>query len=167
MTNNKINDKTKALEKESNITLISTLVVMCSFFVLLYVQNLMTVDFIRAQGVLLAVESLYAIAGVAALVVGIVRKQKYFFEYAAFFLIMAVGYYFLKNGAAGIPGLIRESGNTITVSPLAEKISRIFQSKYIILALWGVNVLYGILTITLHTAKYTKIKKSKSEKTSI
>ena len=137
---------------------------MCSFFVLLYVQNLLTVDFVRAQSVLLCIEILYAAVGVVALVLGIKCKQKYFFEYTAFFLIMAVGYYLLKNGAYGIPGLIKESGNVITVSPFAEKVSKILQSKYIILALWGVNVLYGILTITLHTVKYSKIKNGKSKK---
>jgi len=156
--NNIINDKTKALEKESNITLVSTVVAICSFFVLFYVQNLLTVDFMRAQGVLLFIEILYTVVGVAALVAGIVRKQKYFFEYTAFFLIMAVGYYLLKNGAAGIPGLVRESGNSFTISPFAMTVSRILQSKYIILGLWAVNVLYGIFTITLHTVKYTKIK---------
>ncbi len=165
MTN--ISEKNRALEKESNITLISTAVVICSFFVLLYVQNLITVDFIKAQGVLLFTEIAFALVGVATLVLGIICKKKYFFEYTAFFLIMALGYYFLKNGASGIPGLVKNSADgTIIISEFAMKISKVFQSKYIILGLWAINVVYGILTITLHTVKYSKIRKGGSAKKS-
>lgn len=166
MTNKNISEKTKALEKESNITLISTAVVICSFFILLYIQNLITVDFIKAQGVLLFAEAAFAVLGVVALAVGIIRKEKYFFEYTAFFLILALGYYFLKNGASGIPGLIKDADGMVTISEFAMKVSKIFQSKYIILGLWAINVVYGILTITLHTVKYSKIRKGSSGKKS-
>ena len=157
---NVTNAKRAALEKESNITLISTVVVMCSFFILLYIQNLLSVDYLKAQSILTFIEILFTAIGVITAVFAIIRKQKSLFEYTVFFLVTAIGYYLLKNGAAGIPGLIDQSANTITISPFADKVGRILQGKYIIFTLWAINVAYGILTITFHTVKYTKIKKS-------
>ena len=152
--------KRRALERESNITLVSTIVIICSFFILLYIQNLLSVNFTRAQSILTVIEVLFAGIGIATAVVAIVRKQKYLFEYTVFFLVTALGYYLLKNGASGIPGLVSEKAGVITISPMAETVGKILQSKYIILSLWGVNVIYAIFTITLHTVNYSKIKKS-------
>ena len=157
---NKINEKTRALERESNITLISTSVVIFSFILLLFVQNQVSVNVVAAQSFLLFVEIAYALLALATCVIALVKKKFFLFEYTAFFLIMALGYYIIKNGALGIIDPFYEFGDPIpaTRSSFEMFLINILQTKYVIVALWGINVLYAILTITLHTVKYTKIK---------
>lgn len=159
-TKNKISEKAMILERESNITLISASLAILSFFVLLYIQTTVTTNAAEAQFPL-------AITGVSYLVVAMItamlsafKKKAYFLEYTAFCAVMAVGYYLLKNGASGIPFVYQESAKSITISPLGMKLASILKTNYIIYALWGINVLYCILTVTLHTVKYNKIKKS-------
>lgn len=155
---NRTFNKTKALEQESNITLISTSVAILSFFVLLYVHSAITTNFIAAQTTLNFIEVFLLVGAIVTAGIAIWKKKYFLFEYTAFCLVMAIGYYFLENGASGIPFLFTEKNGTFTVSPIAMKLSAILRTNYIIYGLWAVNVLYCILTIVLHTVKYTKIK---------
>ncbi len=157
-------DKLKSMEKETNITLISTAVSIISFFILLYSQNLLKTNAIRAQSFLTVIEAIYAISAVVVAVVAIVKKKNWLWEYAVFGIIMAAGFYLMHHGVSGIPFLVKESEGTITISPLAQKLSAIIQTNYMIYALWAANVLYCIFTIVLHSVKYNKIKKIKVAK---
>lgn len=151
-------NKAKALEQESNITLISTSAAILSFFVLLYVHNAITTNFIAAQTLINVLEIILLATSVVTAAIAIWKKKYFLFEYTAFCLVMAVGYYLLENGASGIPFLFSEKDGTFTVSSFAMKLANILKTNYIIYGLWAVNVLYCIATIVLHTVKYTKIK---------
>ncbi len=151
-------DKTKALEQESNITLISTSVAILSFFVLLYVHNAITTNFLSAQSFLNVLEILLLAAAAVTAGFAIWKKKYFLFEYTAFCLVMSIGYYFLENGASGIPFLFSEKDGVFTVTPLGMSLSKILRTTYIIYGLWAVNLIYCIATIVLHTVKYTKIK---------
>ncbi len=157
-------DKIKSMEKETNITLISTAVSIISFFLLLYAQSLLKTNAIAAMSFLTAIEIIYSVSAVAVAVTAIVKKQKWLWEYAIFGVVMAVGYYLMHHGVSGIPFIYKESGTTVTISPIAQKLSAIIKTNYIIYALWAVNVVYCILTIVLHSVKYNKIKKTKVDK---
>lgn len=151
-------NKTKALEQESNITLISTSVAILSFFVLLYVHNAITTNFLSAQSFINVLEIALLAIGVVTAGFAIWQKKYFLFEYTAFCLVMAIGYYFLENGASGIPFLFSEKDGVFTVSALGMTLAKILRTTYIIYGLWAVNVIYCIATIVLHTVKYTKIK---------
>lgn len=151
--------KARALERESNITLVSTSVAIVSFFLMLYIHNAVTTNFVAATGMLTVIEILFLVASVACAAVAIWKKKAFLWEYVAFCLIMAIGYYFLQHGVSGIPGMVSEGDGTFTVRPIAVKLSTIITTKNVIYGLWAVNVLYCVLTIVLHSVKYTKIKK--------
>lgn len=157
-------EKLKSMEKETNITLISTSVSIISFFLLLYAQNLLKTNAIRAMSFLTVIEIIYAVSAIAVAVVAIAKKKSWLWEYAIFGIIMAIGYYLMHHGVSGIPFIYKESGTTVTISPLAQKLSKIIKTNYIIYALWAVNVVYCVLTIVLHSVKYNKIKKIKVDK---
>lgn len=157
-------DKLKSMEKETNITLISTAVSIISFFILLYSQNLLKTNAVRAQSFLTAIEIIYALSAVTVTLVAIMNKKNWLWEYVAFTAVMAVGFYLMHHGVAGIPFLVKETGDTFTISPLAMKLSKIIQTNYVIYALWAVNVIYCVLAIVLHSVKYNKIKKIKVDK---
>ena len=70
----------------------------------------------------------------------------------------------MHHGVSGIPGLIKESGSTFTVSPLAVKLSGIITTANVTYALWAINVIYCVLSIALHSVRYSKIKKIKVDK---
>ena len=158
-------DKIKAMEKESNITLVSTAVAIVSFFFLLYAQNLTKTNAIVAQKFLTAIEILYLASAVGVILFAVIKKKSWLWEYAIFGIVMALGYYLMHHGVSGIPFLIKESGNTISISPFAVKLSKIIRTDYITYALWAINVLYCVLSIALHSIRYNKIKKTKVEKT--
>ena len=158
-------DKLKAMERESNITLISTAVAIVSFFLLLYAQNLTKTNTIASQKFLTIIEWVYLIAAVGTGALAIIKKKAWLCEYAAFCIVMSLGYYLMENGVAGIPFLVKESAGTFTVSPLAVKLSKIIRTDYITYALWAINVIYCVLSIALHSVKYNKIKKLKVDKT--
>ncbi len=157
-------DKLKSLEKETNITLVSTAVSIISFFLLLYAQNMLKTSAIRAMSFLTAIEIIYFVLAVGVGVFAVVKKQGWLWEYAIFGLVMAIGYYLMHHGVSGIPFIYRETHGTVTISPIAQKLSKIIQTNYIIYALWAINVVYCILTIVLHSVKYNKIKKIKIAK---
>lgn len=157
-------EKLKSMEKETNITLISTSVSIISFFLLLYAQNLLKTNAIRAMSFLTVIEIIYAVSAIAVAVVAIAGKKSWLWEYAIFGIIMAIGYYLMHHGVSGIPFIYKESGTSVTISPLAQKLSTIIKTNYIIYALWAVNVVYCVLTIVLHSVKYNKIKKIKVDK---
>ncbi|MDY3304854.1 MAG: hypothetical protein SOW78_11390 [Clostridia bacterium] len=160
---NKISEKTQILERESNITLVSATIAILSFFVLLYIQTLVTTNVAEAQLPLAITEITYLVLAMAAAMISAFKRKKYLLEYTAFCVVMAIGYYLLKNGASGIPFVYKESANSITISPMGAKLAGILKTNYIIYALWGINVLYCILTISLHTVKYNKIKNSSAK----
>ena len=157
-------DKLKSMEKETNITLISTAVSIISFFILLYSQNLLKTNAVRAQSFLTAIEIIYAISAVTVTLVALMNKKNWLWEYVAFTAVMAVGFYLMHHGVSGIPFLVKDTGDTFTISPLAMKLSKIIQTNYVIYALWAINVIYCVLTIVLHSVKYNKIKKIKVDK---
>lgn len=157
-------DKLKSMEKETNITLFSTAVSIISFFMLLYSQNLLKTNAVRAQSFLTAVEIIYALSAVTFTLTAIFKKKNWLWEYVAFTAVMAVGFYLMHHGVAGIPFLVKDTGDTFKVSPLAVKLSKIIQTNYVIYALWAVNVIYCVLTIVFHSVKYNKIKKIKVDK---
>lgn len=150
--------KARALERESNITLVSTSVAIVSFFLMLYIHNAVTTNFVAATGMITVIEILFLVAAVACAVVAIWKKKTFLWEYVAFCLIMAIGYHLIP-GVSGIPGMVSEGDGTFTVRPIAVKLSTIITTKNVIYGLWAVNVLYCVLTIVLHSVKYTKIKK--------
>ena len=157
-------DKLKSMEKETNITLISTAVSIISFFILLYSQNLLKTNAVRAQSFLTAIEIIYAISAVTVTLVALMNKKNWLWEYVAFTAVMAVGFYLMHHGVSGIPFLVKDTGDTFTISHLAMKLSKIIQTNYVIYALWAINVIYCVLTIVLHSVKYNKIKKIKVDK---
>lgn len=152
-------NKARALERESNITLISTSVAIISFFLLIYVHTSITTNFVAASQFLTVAEVLIALVSVGCGVVALWKKKSFLWEYAIFGIILVVSYYLLQNGVAGIPFLVKETADTFTVSPLAMKLSVILNSKYIIYFLWAVNVMYCVYAIVFHSLKYSKIKK--------
>lgn len=84
-------EKLKSMEKETNITLISTSVSIISFFLLLYAQNLLKTNAIRAMSFLTVIEIIYAVSAIAVAVVAIAKKKSWLWEYAIFGIIMAIG----------------------------------------------------------------------------
>ena len=155
----KVNNKAKALERESNITLISVMVIIVSFFLLVYVNSAFKTNYVAALGVINVVSVLFVIAAVVCVVFAVWKKKMFLLEYAVFALILAVLYYLLPRGASGIPGLYEEKDGMFTVSDFAMKVANILSSQNITYSLWGVNVLYCIYTIVFHSVRYTKIKK--------
>ncbi len=152
-------NKAKALERESNITLISVMVIIVSFFLLLYIHSAFKTNYTTALGIINVITVLFVIAAVLCIVFALWKKKNFLWEYAVFALVIAVLYYLLPRGASAIPGLIQEKDGMVIISDFASKIAKILTSQYIIYALWGVNVLYCIFTIVFHSARYTKIKK--------
>lgn len=152
-------NKSKALERESNITLISVMVIIVSFFLLLYVHSAFKTNYTVALGIINAVDILFVLAAIVCGVFAVWKKKTFLWEYAVFALVLAICYYFLPRGVSGIPGLMSEKDGVLTVSAIAEKLSKVITSQNITYALWGVNVLYCIFTIVFHSARYTKIKK--------
>ena len=130
------NDKIKAMEKESNITLVSTAVAIVSFFFLLYAQNLTKTNAIVAQKFLTAIEILYLASAVGVILFAVIKKKSWLWEYAIFGIVMALGYYLMHHGVSGIPFLIKEAkrmekeypdetydqGPTLAVHELAKKL---------------------------------------------
>ena len=157
-------DKIKAMEKESNITLVSTAIAIVSFFLLLYAQNIYATNVKVGYKFITAIEIIYLALAVVSAGVAVFSKKSWFWEYAAFGIVMAIGYYLMHHGVSGIPFLVKESGNTFSVSPIAVKLSKILRTDYITYALWAVNVLYCVLSIALHSIRYNKIKKLKVDK---
>lgn len=152
-------NKAKALETESNLTLVSATVAIVSFFLMLYVHNAVTTNFIKAQSFLSIIQFVLLVTAVGIAFVAVWKKHTFLWEYAAVALVLCTGYYFLENGASGIPGLVSDANGTFTVSETAVLLSKIINTKTVIYALWAFNVLYCVLTIVFHSAKYTKIKK--------
>ena len=159
-TKSKISEKTLALERESNITLISTAVMMCSIFLLFYVQNLMKTDYLSFMSFTPVVEWVYLIGALASGVVAVWKKKRFLFEYTAFFLIMAIGYYLLKNGAMGVTHPFSDplADGNFTFSSFDANMIKIINGRNVTIGLWGAKLLYVILSMTLHTVKYSKIK---------
>lgn len=155
-------NKAKALETESNLTLVSTTVAIVSFFLMLYVHNAVTTNFVEAQGFLSIIQFILLVIAVAIGIVAVWKKHTFLWEYAAVALVLCIGYYFLENGTSGIPGMVSDANGTFTVSETAVFLSKIINTKTVIYALWAFNVLYCVLTIVFHSAKYTKIKKGKN-----
>lgn len=155
--------KAQALERESNITLISTTVAIVSFFLLIYVHNAIKTNYLAATEFLGIIEVLLLVAAAGCAVFAIWKKKNFLWEYVVFALVLALSYYLLENGTAGIPGMVKETGDTFIVSPIAMKLSTILTTKYIIYFLWAVNVLYCVYTIVIHSVNYTRIKKSNKE----
>ena len=158
-------DKRKTLERESNITLVSTAVAILSFFVLLYAQSIVRTNFLKSGTFLTIVTFAYALCTVGIAVFASVKKVKWLWEYVIFGFVMTVGYYFLLNpGITGLPFLYSETESSLKVSQFALKLSSILQTSHIIYGLWAVNVLYCVLAIALHSVKYNKIKNNKMGK---
>ncbi|MBE7050438.1 MAG: hypothetical protein E7394_06650 [Ruminococcaceae bacterium] len=155
----KVVNKAKALERESNITLISVMVIIVSFFLLLYVHNAFKVNYVASLGIINVISVLFVIAAVVCVVFAIWKKKTFLVEYAVFALILALLYYLLPRGASGIPGLYEEKDGMLVVSDFAMKMAKILTNQNITYSLWGVNVLYCIYTIIFHSVRYTKIKK--------
>ena len=151
--------KAAALERESNITLISITVIIFSFFLLLYVHSAFKTNYSTALDIINVVTIILFIGAVVCAVLAVWKKRSFLWEYVVFAILMAVAYYFLPRGASGIPGLMQETEGMIVVTDLGQKLSGIITSQNIIYALWGINVLYCIFTIVFHSARYTKIKK--------
>ena len=84
-------DKIKAMEKESNITLISTAVSIVSFFFLLYAQNLFKTNILAAFKLLTAIEIVYLATALVAAGFAIFTKRKWLWEYVIFSVIMVLG----------------------------------------------------------------------------
>ena len=152
-------NKAKALETESNLTLVSASVAIVSFFLMLYIHNAVTTNFVGAQGFLSIIQFVLLALAVGTGFVAVWKKYTFLWEYVGVALVLCIGYYFLKNGASGIPGLVSDANGTFTVSETAVFLSKIINTKTVIYALWAFNVLYCVLTIVYHSAKYTKIKK--------
>ncbi len=152
-------NKAKALETESNLTLVSATVAIVSFFMMLYVHNAVTTNFIEAQGFLSIIQFVLLVIAVATGIVAVWKKYTFLWEYAVVALVLCTGYYLLENGVSGIPGLVSDANGTFTVSETAVLLSKIINTKTVIYALWAFNVVYCVFTIAYHSAKYTKIKK--------
>ena len=152
-------NKQMALEKESNLTLVSTTVAILSFFLMLYTHNAVTTNFVRATGFLSIIQ--FVLLGVSAVmaIFALLKKKTFLWEYVVVGLVLCLGYYFLENGVSGIPGLVKEGNGTFTVSQSAEFLSKIINTKTVIYALWAFNVVYCVFTIVFHSVRYSKIKK--------
>lgn len=158
-------EKNKSLEQQSNITLISTSVAIVSFFVLLYAQNLVKTNYLKSHTFLLITDIICGVLTLGIALVAYFKKKKWLWEYVIFGGVMTIGYYLLLNpGVSGLPFLYTETENTLKVSPFVMKIAHILNTNYVIYSLWAVNVIYCILTITLHTIKYNKIKNLRVQK---
>ncbi len=157
-------EKIKFMERESNITLISTAVAITSFFVLFYAQSMLT-NFLRAQSFLAIVAIVYAIASVGVGVMAVVKKQKWLWEYVVFGLVMAVGYYFMRNpGVSGLTFIYPENEIGMQSGPMINQVAKLLSATNIKYGLWAANLLYCVLTIALHSVKYNKIKNTKISK---
>ncbi len=152
-------NRAKALETESNLTLVSATVAIVSFFLMLYIHNAVTTNFVNTQGFLSIIQFILLGLAVATGVVAVWKKYTFLWEYVGVALVLCTGYYLLENGAGGIPGMVSDANGTFTVSQTAMFLSKIINTKTVIYALWAFNVLYCVLTIVFHSAKYTKIKK--------
>ena len=157
--------KAVALEKESNITLVSTSVAIVSFFLMLYVHNTVTTSFMTAGRVLGVIQILLLLAAVGCAVFAVWKKKTFLWEYVAFCAVMALGYYFLANpGITAFPFLCKEvDGLLYAASPFAQKLGEAFTTQRVIYVLWALNVIYGVLAIVLHSVKYSKIKKGSNK----
>ena len=98
--------KAQALERESNITLISTTVAIVSFFLLIYVHNAIKTNYLAATEFLGVIEVLLLVAAAGCAVFAIWKKKNFLWEYVVFALVLALSYYLLENGTAGIPGMV-------------------------------------------------------------
>jgi len=152
-------NKVMALERESNITLVSTTVAILSFFLMLYVHNAVTTNFVQATGFLSIIQMLLLVAFLGLAVVAIWKKHTFLWEYAIVAIVLCLGYYLLENGVSGIPGLVKEAEGSFTVSKTAVLLSKIVNTQTVIYALWAFNVVYCVATIIFHSARYTRIKK--------
>ena len=152
-------NKAMALEKESNLTLVSTTVAILSFFLMLYVHNAVTTNFVQATGFLSIIQMLLLLASLGLAVVAIWKKHTFLWEYFAVAIVLCLGYYLLENGVSGIPGLVKEAEGSFTVSKTAVLLSKIVNTQTVIYALWAFNVVYCVATIVFHSARYTRIKK--------
>ncbi|MBQ4630351.1 MAG: hypothetical protein IJB70_05150 [Clostridia bacterium] len=156
--------RSKMLEKESNITLVSVSVAIVSFLIMLYVQNAVTVRYLDVGQPLLAVlRIVLLVASVGTAAVAIWKKKFYLFEYTVFTLILALGYHILKEGPVGIPFLYRDAGDIQVPNALGKVLQPYLQNNYVLYGLWGVNVLYCVYAIVVHSIRYTKIKNTKKK----
>ncbi len=157
-------DKIKFMERESNITLVSTTVAICSFFLLFYAQSMLT-NFLRAQSFLSIVSLAYAIAAIAVGVIAVVKNQKWLWEYVVFGLVMAIGYYFMRNpGVSGLTLIYPADEIGMQHGPGINQVAKLLAATNIKYALWAANLLYCVLAIALHSVKYNKIKNTKTIK---
>ena len=154
--------KARALERESNITLVSTSLSIISFILMLYIQNMVTTNFLTAKSFLNIIIFILAVGFVATILVAIWKKKFFLFEYSAFCLVFMIGYYLLPRGASAFSFLFPSQEGAFIVTPLRAKLSQILTTTNITYALWTLNVLYCILTISLHTLKYSRIKSGKN-----
>ncbi len=148
-----------ALEKESNLTLVSTTVAIVSFFVMLYIHNAVTTNFVMATGLLTVLQFITLVLSVGMAVVAIWKKCTFLWEYVVVCVVLCIGYYLLENGVSGIPGLVKEAEGSFTMSQFALSLSKVINTKTVIYALWAFNVVYCVAAIVFHSARYTKIKK--------
>ena len=151
--------KAKALERESNLTLISTSVAIVSFFLMLYVHNIIKTNFLSAQTFLTVFEILFLAGAVVLALIAIIKKKNFLWEYVIVFLVLSAGYYLLENGVSGIPGMMTVADGSVTISKAAVFLAKFINSQTVIYALWAFNVIYCVATIVYHSVKYTKIKK--------
>jgi len=152
-------EKLKSMERESNITLVSTTVAIISFFILMYAQSIIKTNYLRAHTFLATVDIAYAVCTVGVAAYAIIKKEKWLWEYAVFGLVMSIGYYFLLfPGVSGLPFLYKETENSLVISQAVLNFSKILKTTNIIYALWAINVIYCVLAIALHSVKYNKIK---------
>ncbi len=63
-----IHNKAKALERESNITLISVMVIIVSFFLLLYIHSAFKTNYTMALGIINVVDVLFVLAAIVCIV---------------------------------------------------------------------------------------------------
>lgn len=154
--------KARALERESNITLVSTTLSIFSFILMLYIQNMVATNFLTAKSFLNIVICLLGAGLVVTLVLAIWKKKYFLFEYSAFCLVFMIGYYLLPRGASAFSFMFPSQEGAFIVTPLRAKLSQILTTTNITYALWALNVLYCILTISIHTIRYSKIKSSKN-----
>ncbi|MBQ4528138.1 MAG: hypothetical protein II998_08700 [Clostridia bacterium] len=155
--------RAKLLERESNITLVSVSVAIVSFLMMLYVQNAVTVDYLDVGQPLLAVlRIVLLVASVGTAAVAIWKKKFYLFEYTVFTFILALGYHILKEGPVGIPFLYNDAGDNLAPNALGRVLEPYLKNNYVLYGLWGVNVLYCVYAIVVHSIRYTRIKKIKA-----
>lgn len=157
-------EKIKFMERESNITLISACVAICSFFVLFYAQSMLT-NFLKAQKFLAVVACVYAVVAVAVAVFAVAKKKKFLWEYAIFALVMAIGYYFMRNpGVSGLTLIYPANEIGLQSGPGINQVAKLLSATNIKYGLWVANLLYCLLSIALHSVKYNKIKNTRTIK---